>query len=556
MHKSRKIVVVGLGANAQLVIDTARVLNMQVCGYTDLCQRPELQELLSVKYLGSHSELKALRSASKVKFVFGITDKALKEKLIAEYEMAQSCWVTLIHPSAEVSSTAKISEGVVILEKVVVQANCNVMAHVIVNANVMISYNTVVQEFSYLAPMAILAKGVHVGRNCSVGVNARISEGIVIGNGSTVADGAVVVSSLPNEEFPSGPSEIPSQKFDSCEMKDLCIGEDATLYDAMELIAENGFSIAMIVSDHILIGVLTDGDLRRAILARKSLDHPIKEYMSKNFIAANERISRSRALRIMKANGINHLPVIDEGGRLRDLHHLSRSFSGQTLDLAVVLMAGGRGTRLWPLTKNLPKPMVRVAGKPILEHLILHLIDHNIRKFNIAVNYLSEQIEDYFGEGGQYGCEITYLREKETRGTGGALRLLPELETKTILLMNGDLITQVDISKMLSIHKQQDNMITIGVRDYEVSIPYGVVKISGQLVEQLEEKPIQHHLINAGMYLIDAQLLAVIPEKEEYPATELVNYCIAKGFNVGYHLVEGDWADVGQHQDLARARGL
>jgi len=219
-----------------------------------------------------------------------------------------------------------------------------------------------------------------------------------------------------------------------------------------------------------------------------------------------------------------------------------------------VILAGGRGTRLHPITDTIPKPMVKVAGRPILERLILHLMSCGVRRFAISVNYLAEVIEGHFGDGARFGCQITYLREHMPLGTGGPLSLLPAPELP-VLVMNGDLVTQADVGRILDFHAAGAFAATFGLRPYTVDVPYGVAEIDGDRLVALKEKPTQRMLINAGVYVLSPEAVALVPAGQPYPITLLFDTLLAGGHPVGAHVLEDEWLDVGRPEELRRARG-
>ena len=218
-------------------------------------------------------------------------------------------------------------------------------------------------------------------------------------------------------------------------------------------------------------------------------------------------------------------------------------------------MAGGRGQRLRPLTDTIPKPMLKVAGRPILERIILHLVGFGIRRIFISVNYLSDLIEQHFRDGAAHGCAIEYLREREPLGTGGSLGLLPETPQHPLLVLNGDLVTQFDVGAMLAHHAAGRYRATVGVHKYAHTVPYGVIEIADGRVVHLCEKPTLRWPTNAGVYVLDPALLERIPADTLYPITALVEDCLEKGEPVGAFDLDEDWLDVGQHQELRHARG-
>jgi NDP-sugar pyrophosphorylase family protein len=221
----------------------------------------------------------------------------------------------------------------------------------------------------------------------------------------------------------------------------------------------------------------------------------------------------------------------------------------------VVILAGGKGTRLHPITEQVPKPMVTVAGRPILERLILHLVSCGLSRFTISINYLGHLIEEHFGDGSRLGCEIDYLRESEPLGTGGPLSLLPP-PALPVVVLNGDLITQCDVGDLLDFHERGGFIATLGIRPYTVEVPFGVAEVEGGRLLSLREKPTERTLINAGIYVLSPVAVAAVPAGKEYPITALFESLLAEGKPVGAHVLEAEWLDVGRHDELRRARGV
>jgi NDP-sugar pyrophosphorylase family protein len=257
----------------------------------------------------------------------------------------------------------------------------------------------------------------------------------------------------------------------------------------------------------------------------------------------------------MRARGISQVPVLDPAGRLVGVHLLREFLGLAARSNWAVLMAGGRGQRLRPLTERIPKPMIPVAGRPILERLVLHLVGAGIRRIFISINYLGHMIREHFGDGRTFGCRIEYLRETTPLGTGGALSLLPERPSEPLLVVNGDLITQVGIDEFLAFHTHGGYAATIGVRDYRLDIPFGVVRTRRNRVTALEEKPSETRRVSAGIYALSPAVLRLIPQRREYPITELFDTCLRRHLPVGAYPIADEWIDVGRHDDLRRARG-
>jgi dTDP-glucose pyrophosphorylase len=341
----------------------------------------------------------------------------------------------------------------------------------------------------------------------------------------------------------------------------LCVSPVATIRETMAAIDAGAAEVALLVAadDH-LVALATDGDVRRALLAGQTLDAPIAPFAQRAFVSVEEGTSRADVLELMQARFVNQVPILDGAGRLRGLHLLRDLLGPEERPNPAVVMAGGKGARLRPLTARLPKPMLPVAGRPILERVVLHLVGSGVRNVHLAVNYMAETIEAHFGDGSRLGCRIGYLREHPDQplGTGGALALLPPAvrdDGHPIIVMNGDLITQFDVGHLLAAHEQAGNAATVGLREYAHEVPFGVARMRGSRITRLEEKPTPVWSVNAGVYVIDPSLVDCVPVGREFPITELIAGAIRHGLPVGGHFLDGDWIDVGRHDELRRARG-
>lgn len=343
----------------------------------------------------------------------------------------------------------------------------------------------------------------------------------------------------------------------SATLKRATVSGGGTLLDAMKAINGGGHAIAFVTSNGgKVVGTLTDGDVRRAILAGASLStRCLTKTMNKRFARATPVTPRVEVLDMMRARSINQVPVLDRQGRLVGLHLMHDLIGGTERPNWAVIMCGGKGERLRPLTLKVPKPMIPVAGRPILERLVLHLVGAGIRRIFLAVNYMAPVIERHFGDGTRFGCRIDYLREKKPLGTGGALSLLPSRPKEPLLTLNGDLVTQVDIARMLEFHEAGSYAVTIGTRSHEVHVPFGVATVKGQRLMALEEKPSERVLINAGVYVVSPAALRLVPRNREFPITSMVSGCLAKRMPVGAFFIEEDWIDVGRPDELKKARG-
>lgn len=332
------------------------------------------------------------------------------------------------------------------------------------------------------------------------------------------------------------------------------VRQDKTLRDALLALERGCTGIALVVDgQNRLVGTLTDGDVRRALLAGNGLDMPLAPFVHRGFTAVGPGVSRMHVLDVMQARTIEQVPILDGEGHLIGLHLIHELLGAVERPNWAVIMAGGQGTRLRPYTEHVPKPMLKVAGRPILERLVLHLVGFGIKRIYLSIHYLGHQIEEHFEDGSRFGCRIEYLREEQPLGTGGALTLLPEKPQQPLIVMNGDLVTQANLNDMLTYHNQGGQVATLGVRRYVHYVPFGCVEVDGNRLLKIEEKPPISRLINCGIYVLEPRLLERIP-KAPFALPNLLDDCIQDGNQVAIFEIADDWIDVGQHEQLRDAR--
>lgn len=345
-------------------------------------------------------------------------------------------------------------------------------------------------------------------------------------------------------------------------MSENILKPSAILIDAIRAIEITAKRLAVVVTeDNLVIGTLTDGDIRRCILQGRTLQTLVVDAMNTTPVTAPVNTSDSVLREMLAKHNIRSLPLVDGQGRyVRTLHEMEL-ISGDDVPAkvktfsAAIIMAGGEGVRLRPLTENIPKPMVEINGLPLLERQIRRLCGMGIDVVYISVNYLSEVIKNYFGDGSKLGVEIHYLHEDKKLGTAGALSLLPDLEdSMPILVMNGDILTTSDFIHLFHFHEDHQSAITISAVDYHIEIPYGVIQHKGFAVTGLQEKPSQHFLCNAGIYALSVGVLKKIPEDTFWNMTELIERCLSDGDKVAVFPVHEYWSDIGTVADLAKAR--
>lgn len=337
--------------------------------------------------------------------------------------------------------------------------------------------------------------------------------------------------------------------------KDISITPDKTIKSALQILDVTAKKILFVVDGSgKLLGTVTDGDIRRGILKDTSLTDKITKVMKSNPKTARAGTNREEMLRLMKLTDVSHLPVLDEQGKLVDVISRDELLDRQKRENIVVLMAGGLGTRLRPLTNDCPKPLLKIGKKPILETIIDSFIDCGFYRFYLAVNYKSEMIEEYFGDGSKYGVEIKYIHEKKRMGTAGALYFLPEKPVEPIIVMNGDLLTKLDFVELLDTHIKNASAATMAVREYSYQVPYGVINCDGDRIVSIEEKPEHTYFVNAGIYVLEPEVVARVEKEEFFDMPNLFKDIIGEGGKVGVFPIREYWLDIGRLDDFERAK--
>ncbi len=339
--------------------------------------------------------------------------------------------------------------------------------------------------------------------------------------------------------------------------REALINPNTTLQEAIHVIDKAALQIALVIDElEGLSGVVTDGDIRRALIKGLSLDHSVAEVMNTNPKVASVSDSKTKLIAMMEAYSLIHLPVLDDDGKVVRLETLQGLYKQPQFQNPVFLMAGGFGTRLRPLTDNCPKPLLEIGGKPILETTIENFVRSGFRDFYIAVHYLADQIKDYFGDGQRWGVKIRYIEEHQPLGTAGALGLLPaDVSDLPMIVMNGDILTQIDFGRLLDYHNEHKGIATLCVRQYEYQIPYGVVSIDAQRITGIVEKPVHSCFASAGVYVLNQSLVKSIAKQQQIDMPELLNRQIIAGELISMFPIHEYWLDIGKESDFLRAQG-
>lgn len=329
-----------------------------------------------------------------------------------------------------------------------------------------------------------------------------------------------------------------------------------SLRRAIEVIDQGAKQIALVLDDDgRLIGTVTDGDIRRGILRHLSLEAPVSEVMNAKPRSLATGYSRAEALQLLGSAQVLQVPIVDDAGKLVGLETLTDLMKRPRLENPVFLMAGGFGTRLRPLTDSCPKPMLKVGGKPMLEHILQDLIDYGFYRFYISVHYLREQVIDHFKDGSRFGVSIQYIHEDTPLGTAGCLGLLPrDAVQRPIIVVNGDIMTRVNYEALLQDHDRHTPAATVCTRQYDFQVPYGVIEHEDQQITNITEKPVQHFFVSAGIYVLAPQVVHSMVADTRVDMPDLLKSEITAGRSVRMFPVHEYWLDIGRMNDFELAQ--
>jgi len=331
--------------------------------------------------------------------------------------------------------------------------------------------------------------------------------------------------------------------------------ESSSIQDAIQVLNNIALKIVLVVNeDSVLVGTISDGDIRRGLLKGLSLLSPIEGIIHKRALVVYPEVSREQVIQLMIQNRIQQIPIINEMKHLIGLHLWDELSTPIARDNRMVIMVGGKGTRLYPQTLHCPKPLLMISGKPILEHIIERAKKEGFSNFILATHYLGQMIEDHFGNGEHFGVRIEYLREESPLGTAGALSLLNPVPESPVVVTNGDVITDIKYGDLLEFHKKNGAAATMAVRLYEWQNPFGVVQTNGIEISSYEEKPVSRSYINAGIYVIDSAVINLLPRLEPYDMPYVFDLLKARGDSTIAYVIYEPWLDVGHPKDLEAAR--
>jgi dTDP-glucose pyrophosphorylase/predicted transcriptional regulator len=332
------------------------------------------------------------------------------------------------------------------------------------------------------------------------------------------------------------------------------LAPSASIREALEIIDSGAMKIALVVDEsEKLLGTITDGDIRRAILDGRCLDHSIEGIYYRTPMTCGINDSKEKILQIAATQKLYQIPIVDDVGRIIGIAEVDELLQPARRTNKVVIMAGGLGTRLSPLTDSTPKPMLHVGNKPILETIIENFAKCGYPEIILSVSYKSNLIEEYFGDGKALGVSIEYVHEAKRMGTAGALSLVQERLSAPFFVMNGDLLTNINFNHLHDFHVSHDAMATMAVREYDFQVPYGVVSVRDGRILAIEEKPVQKFFVSAGIYMLSPQVLSHVPQDEFFDMPTLFEKLIRENLTAVSFPIREYWVDIGRISDYEKA---
>ncbi len=332
------------------------------------------------------------------------------------------------------------------------------------------------------------------------------------------------------------------------------LNKNNSIKEAIENLALSGLQICFVCDGKKLLGTITDGDIRRAILKKVNLETKVEKIMNNNYISITINSSPKKAKTLMNFYKINQIPVIDKNRNLVNVFFSETIETNLQYDNPVIIMAGGFGKRLMPITKNCPKPLLPVLGKPVLEHIITKLKNEGFKNIYISTHHLANMIKDYFGHGKNFGVSIKYIDEKIPLGTAGCLSRFEPKNDKDFIVCNGDVLTDIPFAQLLEYHIENNSSATMAVREYFWKHPFGVIKTSGLKIKSITEKPIEKTYVNAGIYVFKNKVKNIIQKDKKIEMPEFFRILKKKKYNTIVFPMFENWLDIGDTKEYERAQ--
>ena len=336
--------------------------------------------------------------------------------------------------------------------------------------------------------------------------------------------------------------------------KKTLLSQNSSIRQAIRSLEKSSMQIVLVVNPRgILIGTITDGDIRRGLLSGLTINDSIKKLINFNPLIGSDSMTITSMRQIMLINKIHQLPITDKNKKVTGLYVRDETNFSHKKDTKVIIMAGGKGKRMLPLTKKCPKPLLPIAGKPVLEHIIVKAKSEGFDNFILTINYLGHMIRDFFGNGSKWGVKIKYLEETNPLGTAGSLSFLKQKKNFPFIVCNGDVISDIRFSDLLDFHIKNKAFGTIAVKPYELRNPYGVVRVKGNRISGIEEKPITTSHVNTGVYVFNSKVIQNLKKNKYLDMNILIQGLVKKSKKILAYSAYEPWLDVGKPKDFKKA---
>lgn len=536
-----KILLVGGGGHCKSVIDVILATNKyEIVGIVDMPEKIG-QEVAGIKIIGADNDLPELRKiVDKAIITVGfVTNNNARVKIYHKLKELNFILPVIISPLAYVSRYATIGEGTVVMHHALINANAKIGVNCIINTKSLIEHDAIVGDHSHISTAAVVNGGVVIADNTFLGSNATTIQ-------TRTYKGFLQASNL--------------HKGQKMLLKDYQINQNTKIIDVLQLLEKNLHKILFVIDNNEkVIGTITDGDVRRYILKYDNLLGLAKEACQQNFLYIDPSKDKEQIYNLAQQQDIKAIPVLDDKHQLLEIIFIDDNkkkvlVNKSFINCPIVIMAGGQGTRLEPFTKILPKPLIPVNDKTILEIIIDKFNNFGFDDFYITINYKGYIIKSYLAEC-NFPFDIKYIEETKPLGTAGALSLLKnEIKEKFFILTNCDIIIDIDYLDLIKFHLDNKNDITVVASAKNYKIPYGVCKLDskGEL-NTIDEKPEYNFLVNTGMYIINTNLLNLIPDNTFYHATHLIEDAKNNGYKVSiFPVSENAWIDIGEWEEYRK----
>lgn len=566
MPRGNQFLLVGGGGHCKSVVNILRRIGEKVAGIVDLPENLG-KEVMGAKVVGTDDDLPRLaRRKFKTLITLGSVGRNNMDRLslFTRAEVAGMVFGKLISPKAIVAEDSAIGDGTVVMDGAIVNRGTQIGRNCIINTGSVIEHDCRIGDHVHIASGAVCSGEVEVGDGAFVGAGATVIQGRKVGDGAVVGAGTTVIQDVTGSAIAVGsPARQRSDSQKSRLIQQMLAPPNISIKEAWKRINQNQKRTLFIVDrGDILVGSVADGDIRRWILADKNITENVRGIMRPKPVTARKNDDKKTMRELLLRNKIECLPVVDSAGRVVDVEDLESCLgpkdgtarSNSLANVPIVIMAGGKGSRLHPFTKVLPKPLVPIGDKPIIEIIIDRFREFGASKFLVSINYRASMIRAYFQDA-DMPLDLSFFQEAKPLGTAGSLHLIRKKIRRTFIMSNCDILVDTDYDDLLRFHRAKRNAVTMVCSMKHSRLPYGVVQIrSGGGLKAIKEKPELDNLVNTGLYVMEPSMFKFVKKDEFMDATTLISVAKSKRCRIGvYPIPEKAWSDIGQLEEYQAA---